>query len=126
LANRIGISIQPDEGIHLQFQTKVPDQGMTLRPADLDFHFRDVYAESAIPEAYERLIQDAIQGDATLFMRGDEIERAWEIMDPLVAAAEQGTCGQPEEYAVGSWGPKCADAFLRREGRDWVTMTSHS
>jgi glucose-6-phosphate 1-dehydrogenase len=123
--NRLGICIQPDEGIHLNFQTKVPDEGMALRPADLTFHFRDVYADDALPEAYERLLQDAVQGDATLFMRSDEIERAWEIMDPLIAAAERPDGPRPLEYAVGSEGPACADTFLARDQRAWVSMCQH-
>jgi glucose-6-phosphate 1-dehydrogenase len=62
---------------------------------------------------------DAMQGDASLFMRADEIERAWEIMDPIIAAAEAPDAPQPEEYAVGAAGPKCADALLAAEGRAW-------
>ncbi|HEV3256709.1 MAG TPA: glucose-6-phosphate dehydrogenase [Gemmataceae bacterium] len=120
--NRLALCIQPDEGIHLNFQSKVPDEGMAMRPADLEFHFRDIYAEGALPEAYERLLQDAVQGDATLFMRSDEIERAWEIMDPFIAAAERPDGPEPEAYAVGSQGPSCADAMLARDGRKWLAM----
>jgi glucose-6-phosphate 1-dehydrogenase len=117
--NRLTICIQPHEGIRLNFQTKSPDQGMVLRPADLEFLYRTAYPGVAIPEAYERLLLDAIQGDAALFMRSDEIERAWEIMDPLIAAAEQPGAPEPEAYAVGSEGPASAAAFLARDGRTW-------
>jgi glucose-6-phosphate 1-dehydrogenase len=123
--NRLSMCIQPDEGIHLNFQSKVPDEGMVLRPADLQFHYRDAYREKPIPEAYERLLQDAMHGDAALFMRSDEIERAWEIMDPIIAATERPDAPQPEEYAVGSEGPACADAFLADSGRQWLSLCHH-
>jgi glucose-6-phosphate 1-dehydrogenase len=119
--NRLSLCIQPDEGIHLSFQSKVPDEGMVLRPSDLQFHYRDAYRDIALPEAYERLLQDAVHGDAALFMRSDEIERAWEVMDPLIAAAE-GVCPPPEEYAVGSHGPANVGALLAAEGRQWLSM----
>jgi glucose-6-phosphate 1-dehydrogenase len=123
--NRLSLCIQPDEGIHVNFQSKVPDtEEMTLRPADLEFHFRDAYGADAIPEAYERLLFDALEGDAALFMRDDEIERAWAIMDPLIAAADRvgGAC---LEYAPGSRGPRCADEFLARDGRQWLSLCHH-
>jgi glucose-6-phosphate 1-dehydrogenase len=124
--NRLSLCIQPDEGIHLDFQSKVPDkEEMALRPTTLEFHFRDAYGANAIPEAYERLLFDALQGDAALFMRDDEIERAWTIMDPLIAATSR-----PEvpmlEYKPGSSGPACADEFLARTGRQWVSLCHHS
>jgi glucose-6-phosphate 1-dehydrogenase len=123
--NRLTMEIQPNEGIHLNFQTKVPDQGMGLRPSDLKFHYADAYPGVVIPEAYERLLQDALAGDAALFMRSDEIERAWEIMDPLIAATEAGDAPVPGEYAVGSQGPGCSDAFLERDGRQWLALGQH-
>jgi glucose-6-phosphate 1-dehydrogenase len=120
--NRLSMCIQPDEGIHVNFQSKVPDrEELALRPADLEFHFRDTYGEGAIPEAYERLLSDALQGDAALFMRNDEIERAWAIMDPLIAAAAQPGAAL-QDYAPGSTGPECADAYLGRSGRQWLTL----
>jgi glucose-6-phosphate 1-dehydrogenase len=124
--NRLSLCIQPDEGIHLHFQTKVPaEEGVSLRPADLEFHYRDSYPGVAIPEAYERLLLDALQGDASLFMRSDEIERAWEIMDPLIAAGASPEAPPPEAYPVGSHGPSCADAFLAADGREWLSQCHH-
>jgi glucose-6-phosphate 1-dehydrogenase len=118
--NHITLVIQPNEGISINFQTKVPDvDGVHLRPRDLAFDYKRSYADKALPEAYERLLLDAIQGDASLFMRADEIERAWQIMDPIIAASEAPDAPQPEEYAVGSAGPKSADALLAAEGREW-------
>jgi glucose-6-phosphate 1-dehydrogenase len=69
------------------------------------------------------LLQDALNGDAMLFMRSDEIERAWEIMDPLIAATEDPSAPRPEEYAVGSCGPANARALIEREGREWIEAT---
>jgi len=123
--NRLTMEIQPNEGIHLSFQTKVPDQGMGLKPADLKFHYADAYPGVVIPEAYERLLQDALAGDAALFMRSDEIERAWEIMDPFIAATEGADATMPMEYAIGSQGPACADAFLARDARTWRPLGQH-
>jgi glucose-6-phosphate 1-dehydrogenase len=122
--NRLTMEIQPNEGIHLNFQTKVPDQGMGLKPADLKFHYADAYPGVVIPEAYERLLQDALAGDAALFMRSDEIERAWEIVDPFIAATDRAEAA-PEEYAVGSQGPACSDAFLEHDGRHWLALGQH-
>jgi glucose-6-phosphate 1-dehydrogenase len=118
--NRMTIVLQPNEGIHLNFQTKVPDvDGVRLQPRDLSFDYKHAYSEKPIPEAYERLLLDAIQGDASLFMRSDEIERAWEIMDPVIAATERPDAPLPVPYSVGSQGPGCADNLLAADGRKW-------
>jgi glucose-6-phosphate 1-dehydrogenase len=115
--NRMKIVLQPKEEITLNFQTKVPDlDGIGLRPRDLTFNYREAYQTSALPEAYERLLLDAIQGDASLFIRGDEIERAWEIMDPVMDATAS---VQPDEYAIGSQGPANAQKLLAQDGRAW-------
>jgi glucose-6-phosphate 1-dehydrogenase len=118
--NRITLMIQPNEGIRLNFQTKVPDvDGVRLQPRDLAFDYKHAYADRALPEAYERLLLDAMQGDASLFMRADEIERAWEIIDPIIAATSRPDAPPPEGYPVGSQGPSCADKMLEAEGRKW-------
>jgi glucose-6-phosphate 1-dehydrogenase len=118
--NRLSIRVQPDEGIHVNFQSKVPDtEGVELRPTDLAFNYAEAYPDNPIPEAYERLILDALHGDAALFMRSDEIERAWAIVDPFVKAA-QGM--EPEAYAVGSDGPRAAEELLKRTGKGWQSL----
>ena len=115
--NRIRIVLQPNEAINLFFQTKVPDvDGVGLKPRELSFNYREAYHTAALPEAYERLLLDAMQGDASLFIRSDEIERAWEIMDPIIAAAEK--LG-PTEYAIGSQGPATAEKLMKDDGRAW-------
>jgi glucose-6-phosphate 1-dehydrogenase len=118
--NRLTLVLQPNEGIHLNFQTKVPDvDGVRLQPRDLSFDYRTAYQNMGIPESYERLLLDGIQGDASLFIRADEIERSWEITDPLIAASERPDAPAPELYEVGSQGPACADALLAADGRKW-------
>jgi glucose-6-phosphate 1-dehydrogenase len=118
--NRMKLVLQPNEGIALNFQTKVPAvDGVNLQPRDLRFDYKQAYGEKELPEAYERLLLDAVQGDASLFMRADEIERAWEIMDPLIAAAEGGDAPDPQEYALKGDGPECAEKMLAADGRAW-------
>ncbi len=121
--NRMTLVLQPNEGIKLNFQTKVPDtDGVELQPRDLTFDYREAYGEAPLPEAYERLLLDAMHGDPSLFMRSDEIERAWAIMDPIIAATEGGGAGPPEEYPKGSQGPARADALLAADTRAWQPL----
>ena len=87
--NRLALCIQPDEGIHVSFQSKVPDQeGMVMRPADLEFHYGQAFKDLPIPESYERLLLDAIHGDATLYARGDWVEHAWQVLTPIITVDE--------------------------------------
>lgn len=119
ICNRLTIRIQPDEGIRLTFQSKVPDEGMMLRVSDLEFLYRTSYRQQVIPEAYERLLLDAVNGDASLFIRSDEIELAWSLCDSILSVWEADPDGvQP--YAPGAWGPEAADRLLDRDGRQWI------
>ncbi len=118
--NRLTICVQPDEGIHLRFIAKVPDQGMQTRPVEMDFDFQNSFGAKAIPEAYERLLLDALNGDASLFARSDEIERAWTLIDGIRAGWESAYAPPLLTYAPGSWGPAGADDLLGRDGRWWV------
>jgi glucose-6-phosphate 1-dehydrogenase len=121
--NHMTLVLQPNEAINLNFQTKVPDtDGTRLHAQDLSFNYRQGYEGKPLPEAYERMLLDAIQGDASLFLRSDEIERAWEIMDPIIAAISRPEAPDPKEYAIGSQGPTCADDFLAQEGRKWQVI----
>jgi len=113
--NHLTLRIQPNEAIHLSFATKMPGAGMRVEPVDMEFHYDDRFEETALPEAYERLLLDALQGDASLFIRADEIELAWRIIDPLTEA------GQLIPYPVGSWGPPEAEALIAREQSAWHT-----
>ena len=121
--NRLAVCIQPDEGIHLNFQTKVPDQEkLVLKPADMEFTYGKAYSSFSIPESYERLLLDAILGDASLFMRSDEIERSWAIMDPFIQAYEQANGIFPQSYPIGSMGPENSEALLAKTGREWIPL----
>ncbi len=117
--NRLSLCIQPDEGIHLNFASKVPGAGMNTRPVEMEYHFSGSNGSGHLPDAYERLLLDALQGDASLFARSDEIERAWELVDPLLAVWEQGEGPPLTFYETGSWGPPDSHEFMARDRRRW-------
>ncbi len=122
--NIFSLCIQPDEGIHLRFETKVPDTQQETRSVDMDFHYRESFGEGRLPDAYERLILDAINGDASLFTRSDEIEAAWGIIDPVLSIWDLG--GQEiVNYARGSDGPEQAHDFIGRGGFVWRLNCTH-
>jgi glucose-6-phosphate 1-dehydrogenase len=117
--NTLVMRIQPDEGISLRFATKVPGQGYAIREVAMDFRYGTEFGSST-PEAYERLILDAMRGDATLFTRADEVEAQWAFIDPILRGwAEQSA--PVATYPAGSWGPPEADTMLRPEetGDKW-------
>lgn len=117
--NRLEIDIQPNEGVSLRFLAKQP--GVTLRLSPKDMHFR--YAEAfqaEPPEAYETLLLDVMLGDATLFMRADQIEWAWNVVDPVLAAWDSVEPSDFPNYASGSWGPESAEALIAQDGRSWL------
>jgi glucose-6-phosphate 1-dehydrogenase len=118
--NRLSMRIQPDEGIHLHFLAKVPDHGLQTRPVDMDFHYKDTFGSNAMPEAYERLLLDALQGDASLFARSDVIELSWSIIDNIKSGWASGYAPPLLQYQPGSWGPDAANVLLGREGRWWI------
>ena len=118
--NILSLCLQPDEGIHLRFEAKVPGAGMRTRSVDMDFHYADDFATEVLPEAYERLLLDAMQGDASLFARADEIELAWGLVDPIREGWEQPGAPPLAFYEQGSWGPVEADDLLARDGRAWL------
>ncbi len=112
------IRIQPDEGIGLRFVAKVPGQSMTLRPVTMDFRYGSTFGGSG-PEAYERLILDAMLGDPTLFARADEVSAAWRFMTPILEAWQAAPPQDFPNYPAGTWGPKGASALIERDGRAW-------
>ena len=119
-ANNLALCLQPDEGVHLRFQVKVPDTEMATRAHDMEFHYETSFAEQGIPEAYERLLQDALEGDASLFIRSDQVHEAWRIVDPLLEAWDSASASPLVEYARGSWGPAEANALLTEDGHAWL------
>ncbi len=119
--NKLVMQIQPDEGIQLHFQTKVPDAGMTLSTADLDFRFAREFT-GTMPDSYQRLLLDAMSGDASLFARSDEVETAWSIIDPVHAAWQSPAAPPLHTYPKGQWGPESADQWMWSQGRQWFDV----
>lgn len=117
-ANRLVIQVQPAEGIQLHFQTKVPDAEMRMRQTDLSFNYHNEF-RGQIPEAYERLLLDALEGDASLFARADEVEAAWKICDPVLHAWEMSDSPTLFMYDPGFWGPKECRQWMEAQGREW-------
>jgi glucose-6-phosphate 1-dehydrogenase len=115
--NVLLVHIQPDEGVSLAIGAKVPGQGMMIRTVHMDFLYGGAF-RTGMPEAYERLILDAMLGDATLFTRTDEVEEQWKLVDAIVAPWQRDRPSFPN-YAAGTWGPPSADELLRRDGRSW-------
>jgi glucose-6-phosphate 1-dehydrogenase len=116
--NILSICIQPDEGIHLRFEAKAPDTSQEMRSVDMDFHYNTSF-QGTLPDAYERLLLDALAGDASLFNRSDAIETCWRLVDPVNQGWEQDGTPELKSYASGSWGPSEADTLLNRDGRGW-------
>jgi len=117
--NTLVIRIQPDEGIALRILCKQPGQALSMQQVKMDFRYSSSVG-SASPEAYERLLLDAMAGDATLFARRDEVENAWKFIDEIENAWHKTSTPPPMcEYPAGSWGPKEADQLLAQDGRVW-------
>jgi glucose-6-phosphate 1-dehydrogenase len=119
--NVLAIRIQPNEGISLQFQVKVPGPAMEIRPFQMDFGYVPAFGKEP-PDAYERLLLDAALGDSTLFIRDDEVEAAWSFVSPIVESCEKEKAGKLPTYPAGTWGPREADAFMEADGRHWELM----
>ena len=118
--NVLALCIQPDEGIHLTLQAKAPDTSRRLQTVNLSFNYRESFPNTTLPDAYERLLLDALSGDATLFTRSDEIELAWKLIDSVMALWERPDAPPVETYAPGSWGPRGSDALLEADGFAWT------
>ena len=116
--NKLIIRLQPSEGMKLELMTKTPEPGaLHLSPTQLDISFEKAFA-TRYPDAYERLLMDSVRGNATLFMRRDEVEAAWTWVEPIIAAWED-LRDSPRLYSAGSWGPTSAIALIERDGRTW-------
>jgi len=116
--NDLIIRVQPDEGISWRLNGKVPGGTMTIKPVALDFLYRTAF-HAEPPEAYERLLYDALLGDQTLFIRGDEAEAAWQVIDPFEQAWQRSPA-PPHPYAPDTWGPKAAMDLIELDGRRWI------
>jgi glucose-6-phosphate 1-dehydrogenase len=116
-ANQLVFTLQPDEGVSVSIGAKIPGSRMRIRPVNMEFRYGTSFLSES-PEAYERLILDAMRGDATLFTRNDEIEALWGIIDPILDAWEEDTTSEIPQYPAGSSGPEAANALMD-EGRIW-------
>jgi glucose-6-phosphate 1-dehydrogenase len=123
--NRLIISIQPEMSIRLQVQAKRPGLEMVLNTVDMVFNYDDSY-DQATPEAYETLLLDVIVGDQTLFMRGDQVEAAWELLMPVLRSWETKPSLEFPNYNADSWGPEIAEALIARDGFHWFALPSSS
>jgi glucose-6-phosphate 1-dehydrogenase len=120
--NRLAIRIQPNEGVFLRVQAKVPGPTMRMQPVEMHFTYKEMFAAQA-PEAYETLLLDVIRGDATLFMRADQVEAAWSAVMPILDSWAAHAPTEFPNYSAGSWGPNAADDMLAREGRRWLPLS---
>jgi glucose-6-phosphate 1-dehydrogenase len=118
--NMLVLYLQPDEGLHVRFEAKAPDTVAETRSVDMEFKYAESFGETAIPESYERLLLDTIQGDASLFTRADEVEAAWSLIDPILQTWETHQTPPLASYKPGSWGPPEGYDLLARDGRRWL------
>jgi glucose-6-phosphate 1-dehydrogenase len=117
-ANAITLRLQPNEGIFLRFNGKVPGTSLQIRPVRMQFDYDSEFG-AYTPEAYERLLLEVLAGDATLFIRRDEVETAWSIVDPIREAWANLPLTEREFYSAGTWGPVAADELLAQRGHAW-------
>jgi glucose-6-phosphate 1-dehydrogenase len=116
--NQLIIRIQPDEGILFKFGMKVPGAGFKVQDVNMDFHYSDLQ-EQKLPEAYQRLLLDCMNGDATLYSRGDAVEEAWKFVDPVLKYWETNPDDYLHGYPAGTWGPAIADDLIEGENLTW-------
>ncbi len=121
-ANRLLIAIQPEEGILLRFEAKHPGPAMRLAPVMMQFYYREAF-KIAAPEAYETLLADVMGGDATLFMRADQVEAAWRVLTPILETWETINPTDFPNYQAGTWGPEAAENLIAQDGRNWAVPT---
>jgi glucose-6-phosphate 1-dehydrogenase len=116
--NRLVINIQPKEGIVLRFQAKQPGKGMRLQTVNMDFYYDEAFHVEP-PEAYETLLYDVLLGDSTLFMRSDQEQLAWSIIQPILDTWTGTPSADFPNYSAGTWGPEAGEAIIARDGRSW-------
>ncbi|MEZ6091161.1 MAG: glucose-6-phosphate dehydrogenase [Pirellulaceae bacterium] len=119
--NQLVIQVQPAEGLQMHFQSKVPDAEMKTRTGHFDFRFQDA-GPDGLPDAYQRLLMDAINGDASLFARSDEVELAWSIIDPILGAWQSPAAPPLYRYEPGLWGPTESSFWMQQQHRNWFDV----
>jgi len=117
--NRLIIHIQPQEGIVLRFQAKQPGSTLLLSPVNMHFSYQETF-RSRSPQAYETLLADVMSGDATLFMRADQVEASWSVLTPILNAWADLKPADFPNYPSGTWGPEAADVLIAQDGRSWL------
>ncbi len=116
--NTLVLSLQPDEGIRLEFGAKAPGPINQIAPVNMEFNYQETFGTEP-PEAYERLLLDCIQGDATLFTRSDEVSSQWTFTSNILEAWQQFPVRNLPVYEAGTWGPPGIDDFIQQDGRQW-------
>lgn len=119
---RIIACLQPYEGIVIKFQAKLPGPAMRLKTVDMHFSYREAF-QTPSPDAYETLLLDVLEGEATLFMRADQVEMAWSLITPILEAWEMNEPSHFPNYASGTWGPEEAEVLIAKDGRTWFSPT---
>ncbi len=122
--NRLVIQIQPYEGILIRFQAKRPGADIRLSPVDMRFSYKEAFKTSP-PEAYETLLLDVMRGDATLFMRADQVEAAWSVVTPILEGWKAVSPEVFPNYPAGAWGPESAQILIAKDGRSWLMPTCY-
>ena len=119
--NQLIISIQPEMETTLLFHAKEPGVQMKIKPVEMDFTYKESY-DAPVPEAYETLLLEVLEGDATLFMRADQVEEAWKVVTPIMEAWKKGTAPRFPNYEPGSWGPKASGELIKEQGCEWTLL----
>ena len=123
-SNLLSMRLQPNEGIHVMFEAKVPDTLAETRSVNMDYDYRSAFGPDALPEAYERLLLDVLNGDASLFTRADQTELSWELIDPILNVWNSTKKPELSMYPPGSWGPLESDRLLASSGHFWLPVYS--
>jgi len=116
--NRLVLNIQPDEGVSISFSAKKPGTEMNIGNVHMNFSYREGFGDGS-RSAYATLVNDCVRGDATLFDRGDNVEGAWALVDPILDVWSAAKTANVPQYPSGSWGPRESDLLLERDGRKW-------
>jgi glucose-6-phosphate 1-dehydrogenase len=119
--NQLIISIQPEMETTLLFHAKEPGVQLHIKPVEMDFTYKENY-DTPIPEAYETLLLEILEGDATLFMRADQVEEAWKVVTPILDTWKKSSPPRFPNYAAGTWGPKEAEKLIKQQGCDWTLL----
>jgi glucose-6-phosphate 1-dehydrogenase len=119
---RLIMQLSPTEGIVFKFMAKEPGPRLRLHPVDMRFNYKEAFKVDS-PAAYETLLWDVMVGDATLFMRADQVEAAWKLLMPIIEVWAENPAPDFPNYAAGSWGPESADLLIARDGHSWLAPT---